>query len=296
MGRYFVSLQPHITMEENLPPYCDPADPAVAGLLKQAAGVLLPHYVTRWRYRELTRHARSWFPRLDARFTSHGKTRQIMLFREMGVRHPESRTYPNPAKLYEDFQENGSPWGYPLVVKGDRGGGGAFVFPVYETADLLRSVDRLRPHEPALLQRWVEHGGKDLRVVVYGSHTVTYFRVGGGQFYNNICRGGRLDHSGWPQLQEKGSAAVLSFCDRAGIDVAGFDLMFPDDGEPVFVEINYHFGRKGLGGTKGHQSHLLKAIQTWRRQCLEERQTHLREEPEGGKIYGRPSDHRLLLL
>jgi len=70
-------------------------------------------------------------------------------------------------------------------------------------------------------------------------------------------------------LREKGSAVVLRFCDRAGIDVAGFDLMFPDDGELVFVEINYHFGRKGLGGTNGHKSHLLRAIQAWRWKCLE---------------------------
>jgi ribosomal protein S6--L-glutamate ligase len=269
MYRYFVSLQPTVPMEENLPPYSDPADPTVAGMLKRAAGVLLPQYVTQWRYREITRHARAWFPRLDARFTNYGKTRQIMLFREIGVRHPESRTYSTPAQLYEDFLENGSPWGYPLVLKGDTGGGGSSVFPIYQAADLPQYVDRLPPEYPALIQRWVEHGGKDLRVVVYGSHTVTYFRVGGGQFYNNVCRGGRLDHAGWPQLREKGSAVVLSFCDRTGIDVAGFDLMFPDGGEPVFVEINYHFGRKGLGGTNGHKSHLLRAIQAWRRQCLE---------------------------
>ena len=268
MVHYFVSFQPTVPMEENLPPYIDPADPAVVGLLKQAAGVLLPQYVTQWRYSELTRHARAWFPRLNARFAHYGKTRQILLFRKIGVRHPESLTYSTPAQLYEDFLENGSPWGYPLVLKGDTGGGGSFVYPIYRAADLPQYVDRLPPDRPALIQRWVEHGGKDLRVVVYGSHTVTYFRVGGGQFYNNVCRGGQLDHAGWPQLQERGSAVVLSFCDRAGIDVAGFDLMFPDEGEPVFVEINYHFGRKGLGGTKGHKSHLLRAIQAWRQQCL----------------------------
>ena len=27
--------------------------------------------------------------------------------------------------------------------------------------------------------------------------------------------------------------------------------MFPDGGPPVFIEINYNFGRKGLGGTPG---------------------------------------------
>jgi ribosomal protein S6--L-glutamate ligase len=269
MVPFFVSFQPTVPMEENLPPYTDPAEPAVVCLLRKAAGVLLPQYVTQWRYSEITRHTRGWFPRLDARFAYYGKIRQIQLFRKIGVRHPESRTYSNRAQLYKDFLQNGSPWGYPLVLKGDTGGGGSFVFPLYQAADLSRCLERLPPDRPALIQRWVEHGGKDLRVVVYGSHTVTYFRVGGGQFYNNICRGGRLDHAGWPHLQEEGSSVVLNFCDRAGIDVAGFDLMFPDDGEPVFVEINHHFGRKGLGGTRGHRSHLLRAIQTWRQQCLE---------------------------
>jgi ribosomal protein S6--L-glutamate ligase len=271
MHRYFVSFRPTVPMEENLPPYSDPGEPAIASLLQRATGVLLPQYVTQWRYHEITRNARAWFPRLDARFAYHGKTRQILLFRKTGVRHPQSRTYSTPGQLYQDFRAKGSPWGYPLVLKGDTGGGGSFVFPIYQCTDMSRYVERLPPDRPALLQRWVEHGGKDLRVVVYGTHTVSYFRVGEGQFYNNVCRGGRLDHAGWPHLQEKGSAAVLRLCGMAGIDVAGFDLMFPDDGEPVFVEINYHFGRKGLGGTKGHQSHLLNAIHTWRQQCLENR-------------------------
>lgn len=269
MYSYFVSFQPAVPMEENLPPYSDPADPAVTAILRQAAGVLLPQYVSQWRYAAITRHARSWFPRQNARFTHYGKTRQILLFREMGVRYPESRMYSSPALLIEDFLRHGSPWGYPLVVKGDTGGGGSLVFPVHQATDLPRCVDRLPPDRPALIQSWVEHGGKDLRVVVYGDRTVTYFRVGGGQFYNNVCRGGRLDHAGWPHLQEKGSAVVLGFCQRAGIDVAGFDLMFPDDGDPVFVEINYHFGRKGLGGTKGHRAYLLEAIRRWRRHCFQ---------------------------
>ena len=50
MRPYFVSFQPTVPMEENLPPYSDPTDPAVVCLLRQAAGVLLPRYVTKWRY------------------------------------------------------------------------------------------------------------------------------------------------------------------------------------------------------------------------------------------------------
>jgi ribosomal protein S6--L-glutamate ligase len=45
--------------------------------------------------------------------------------------------------------------------------------------------------------------------------------------------------------------------------------MFPDDGDPVFVEINFHFGRKGLGGTRGHREHVLRAVNDWRARRLE---------------------------
>ena len=50
-------------------------------------------------------------------------------------------------------------------------------------------------------------------------------------------------------------------CRRMGIDVAGFDLMFPDQGAPVFVEINHHFGHKGLGGPAGAtRNYFLQAV------------------------------------
>ena len=163
MCPYFVSFQPAVPMEENLPPYSDPADPTVAGMLERAAGVLLPQYVTQWRYREITRHARAWFPRLNARFANYGKTGQIMLFCEIGVRYPESRTYSNPGQLYEDFQKNGSPWGYPLVLKGDLGGGGSFVFPIYQAADLPQYVDRLPPGRGGDGGRRATHAGDGRR-------------------------------------------------------------------------------------------------------------------------------------
>jgi ribosomal protein S6--L-glutamate ligase len=109
----------------------------------------------------------------------------------------------------------------------------------------------------------------DLRVVVYGRQAVSYFRVGGGRFYNNVCRGGLLDHERRPDLQQRGIDAVRAFCERTAIDVAGFDLMFPESGEPVFIEINFHFGRKGLGGTPGHRRFWARAVEQWREACLE---------------------------
>jgi ribosomal protein S6--L-glutamate ligase len=269
MEPYFVSFHPEIPMEENLPIFSPLDDPETQALLKAAAGVLLPSYVTPRRYRGITKWCRAWFPRLDTRFNHSGKTQQISLFRTHGVRHPESVTFQNAAELITHTARHDPPGGYPCVLKGDAGGGGSTVFPIRRREDLPRFMERLPSERPMLLQRWVDHGGMDLRVVVYGQQAVSYFRIGDGRFYNNVCRGGRLDHDKRPDLQQKGIDAVRTFCDRTAIDVAGFDLMFPDSGDPVFVEINFHFGRKGLGGSPGHRRFWTQAARDWRKSCLE---------------------------
>ncbi len=268
MPPYFVSFRPELTMEENLPPFTSIADPGTIDLLRKAVGVLLPSHVSPWTYRSITQHAKNWFPRLEGRFNFQGKTSQVHLFASMGVRHPESLVFETPLCLQAYIDEQESPWGYPIVLKGDLGGGGATVFPIYGREDIPKHLRNLPKDKPLLIQKWVEHGGKDLRVVIYGEHALSYFRVGGGQFYNNVCRGGRIDHGGWSELQQKGVSAVRTFCRSAGIDIAGLDLMFPDEGEPVFIEVNFHFGRKGLGGLKEHQRHVLDAIWRWRELLL----------------------------
>ncbi len=260
---YFLSFDPRITLEENLPLFSALDDPAVRALVARARGVVFPSYVGPWRYRAIARWARAWFPRLEVPRRYHGKTRQIRLFRKLGVRHPESRCFANPEHLRSVFRQWGSPWGYPLVLKGDLGGGGSRVYPIADAHAFERCLARLPADQPALLQRLLPHGGRDLRVVVYGTEATSYFRVGGGGFYNNVCRGARIDPKGWPEQQEAGMEASLSLCRLADIDVAAFDLMFPDDGPPVFVEINFNFGRKGLGGTPGHRAFMERAVRAW---------------------------------
>jgi ribosomal protein S6--L-glutamate ligase len=255
-------------MEENLPPFTDLDDPGVATLLRAAAGVVLPPYLPPWRYRRVTQLARAWFPRLEVRLEHLGKTRQIFLFRAMGVRYPESLLFPGPDGLVAYFERHGSPWGYPLVLKGDLGGGGSSVFPIHAAQDIHRRAAQLPPCQPLLIQRWVDHGGRDLRVVVYGRHAVSYFRVGSDGFYNNVCRGGRIDHHWLPERQREAQEAVHRFCRGLPIDMAGFDLMFPDDGPPVFIEINHHFGRKGIGGNREHHRLFRRAVGEWRARLL----------------------------
>lgn len=268
MPPYFVSFNPEIKLEENVSLFSPLHDPSLHRLLKAATGVLLPGYVAPWRYRCITRMAQNWFPRLESQFACGGKSTQIHLFRRLQVRHPETLLFKNPTHLLGHFNHWDSPWGYPLVLKGDTGGGGNRVHPIYAATQLRHYAARLPAHQPVLLQRWVDHQGRDLRVVVYGDRLVSYFRIGNGPFYNNVCRGGRIDHALLPEQQAAGIQAVRDLCRQAQIDIAGFDLMFPDQGTPVFIEINYHFGRKGLGGTPGHRQYVRRAVQEWQAKRL----------------------------
>lgn len=256
-------MNPLVSLDENLPNLAPLDDPTVVRLIRSARGVVMPRAASEGRYRRVAALARDWFPNFEARFAYAGKTRQTLVFRRHGVRHPGTFIYGSPMELRKAA---GSvlPLAYPFVLKGDRGGGGSSVYPVTCPGELLSSLGRLPEDEPLLIQEWVNHGGMDLRVVVVGSRMVSYFRVGRG-FYNNLCRGGRLARSLFPERQEAGMVAVANFCSLTGIQVAGFDLMFPDQGPPVFVEINYHFGRKGLGGTAGFRQLFCEAVREWQR-------------------------------
>lgn len=265
---YFVSFHPGIVMEENLPVLQSMVDVRSRQLVARAAGVVLPKYISPWRYRALTHQAKAWFPHLEHRYLYCGKCAQIKLFRQLGQPHPNSRLFKNPRHLFEVWRQWGAPWPYPFVLKGDSGGGGSRVFLIRRPPDLVRHLVVLPVHEPCLLQQRVHHGGRDLRVVAYGDTVVSYFREGVDEFYNNVSLGGRVRHNLLPERQAAGVRAVRELCRRTTIDLAAFDLMFEDADDPIMVEINFNFGRKGLGGKKAHEDYFHAAVLQWRRRCL----------------------------
>jgi len=60
---------------------------------------------------------------------------------------------------------------------------------------------------------------------------------------------------------------VKDFCRKTGINLAGFDFLFSSENyyndEPLFLEINYFFGRKGLGGSEKFYKILNSEIAKW---------------------------------
>jgi ribosomal protein S6--L-glutamate ligase len=81
---------------------------------------------------------------------------------------------------------------------------------------------------------------------------------------HNVARGGEIDADSDQDQQAVGREKVRRFCRRSGINLAAFDLVFPaEDADPFFLEINYTFGRTGIGGAEKFYTLLREAVDQW---------------------------------
>jgi len=84
-------------------------------------------------------------------------------------------------------------------------------------------------------------------VVVINTAVIAYWRSqeNPDAFHSNIKRGAHVETDDDPQLQEAAKTAVLSFCEKTRINLAGFDFLFSEKSlennrvEPLFLEINF---------------------------------------------------------
>ncbi len=250
---------------------CAGRDPCVEDrtAIEAAEAVILPQGCRKSLYEAARRHGRRVFPNYDARFAYPGKTGQIRLFRKTGARHPESVLFSDAGRCLAAFRRR-PPLPFPLVFKFDWGGEGEGVHLFDRNEDLRRFLqDRCKePASPCLVQEYIPGAERTLRVVVVGRSIRSYWRVAKAAdgFYANLARGGILDPESDPKLQSAGRSAVRSFCGETGIDLAGFDLLFAENRKedaPLFLEINYYFGRRGLGGGEAFYRLLENEIRMW---------------------------------
>jgi ribosomal protein S6--L-glutamate ligase len=257
-----VSLHHQIKLDENIHGLGF-LDRSVEDLIAGAAGVLMPRYFSPRRYEHIASLARDHFPKLRSRYAFRGKASQIELFAAHAIPHPRTAVLQSPEEVRRLADLNELPLEPPFVLKGDSGGGGSAVFLIQTVSDLHQALDSLPGHEPVLVQELVDHGGRDLRVVVMGSMVRSYFRIGADPFYNNVSKGALVDYRLEPDLQRHGRDMALDISLMTGIDLAAFDIMFPPSGPPLVVEINFMFGTKGLGGRQGYQTMFRSAVRDW---------------------------------
>jgi len=244
--------------------------------LGKARAVILPQGVTAEVYRECRRLVPRVFPNYDLRFGLEGKVGDALLFEYFQVPHPRTLAFRDGGSFRNTFPDPDlAPAllsGYPLVIKGNEGGEGSLVFLIESPRDLQDKLDLLLGSsfrdQGFVLQEFIDHGGRDLRVVILYDQLFAYWRVqpDPSRFQTNQSQGGEIEPGGNLRQKNKAIKAVERFGRRAGINVAGFDILFnrtrnPDT--PLFLEINYYFGRRGLGGSLRFYELFEQAADRW---------------------------------
>jgi ribosomal protein S6--L-glutamate ligase len=250
----------------------DPGPKEVAAI-RLAQAVILPQGCTQRLYQIARENCRNVFPNYDARFRYPGKTGQIRLFRKAGYPHPKTEIFRNTAEFRSHYPEN---WQgvFPVVFKFDWGGEGDTVFLLNSVAELEKMINQASRWETAsgqsgfLLQECIAAGNRSLRVAKIGKRTLSYWRTHGDEeiFHASLAKGAKIDFSADPHLKEQGDNLAADFCRRTHINLAGLDVIFSVDGSlqtPLLLEINYFFGRAGLGGSEAYYGILRKEIRGW---------------------------------
>lgn len=243
--------------------------------VSQARAVILSQGCSETLYGMCRKHCTYVFPNYDARFDFPGKLGQARLFQKLSAPFPQTYAF-DTVSAYHDHegQRSHKPvLGFPCVFKFDWGGEGEGVFLLKSNDDLKPVLQKTHVSEQSgqkgfLLQEYVPCGGRSLRVVIIGDQLYSYWRrqQDGSHFLTNLKAGAVIDPESDPEMQEAGKAAVKGFCSKCGINLAGFDLLFSENenkAKPLFLEINYFFGRRGLGGSFKYYELVDQAVRFW---------------------------------
>jgi len=164
----------------------------------------------------------------------------------------------------------------PFFIKEDRRHEAEGIFWVENREGLREALnDLIRREKPGsrgfVTQEVIPCEGNVLRAVIVGKYVITYWKRPRepGQQITTISRGAVIDPDWRPDLQNKGRVSAGELQAKTGINLAAVDFVFPMDeinSEPLFLEINYYFGRRGLGGTETYYRLLHEAVQEWVRE------------------------------
>lgn len=265
-----LSFHPLLTGEENLNCAGRAPGPEERAKISRARAVFVPQGVREDLYRLCRAAVGLVWPNYDLRFDYPGKVGQALLFAAYDLPRPRTLVFPST----RDFdRRKGGGLKRPFILKSNLGGQGSGVFLVTKGAQQREALGVLAQMEKLgrsgfVQQEVIDHGGRDLRVVLVGPWSTAYWRraAPGPDFRTNLAAGGCADFDSDPELLELGVKAVRDFAARTGINLAAFDLMFDRRAappQPLFGEINYYFGRRALGGSFNYYRLLRQAANQW---------------------------------
>ena len=269
-----LSFHPCFETEKNI--ICAGRNPCEGDLaaIQSADAVILPTGCSESLYRMTIDNCPNVFPNFDARFNYPGKIGQIKLFRKTGSKHPATEIFENFESFLDQYGQPSDNLPYaelPFVFKFNWGGEGETVYLIKSKAQFQNTLQKAEKYESTgqagfLLQQYIPSDNRSLRVVIIGSTLISYWRIhkGTDKFCSSVFKGAVIDNLSDPDLQHAACVSILDFCSKTGINLAGFDFLFSSKSKnPFFLEINYFFGREGLGGSEKFYNTLSKEIRKW---------------------------------
>jgi len=270
-----LSFHPIITADKNI--LCAGRDPGKEELaaIKQANAVILPQGCRQTLYEMAIAHCPHVFPDYHVKFKFPGKIGQAGLFTQFGLPCPRTETF---TSLDDFFIKTRHPhqalnFDYPFVVKFDWGGEGDNVIRIDSLTEFDRIIDKTASCERTgqygfLIQKFIQTDNRSLRVAVIGQKRISYWRTQPDpeKFGTALSKGAKIDLNSDPDRQRIGIEMVDQLCETTGINLAGIDLIFPekpDADAPLFLEINYFFGRTGIGGSDRFYELLEDEVRNW---------------------------------
>ena len=270
-----LSYHPCFEADKNL--LCAGREPGANDLsaIRAAEAVILPQGCPQSLYEMARSNCKHVFPNFDAKFNHRGKIGQIQLFRNHHVFHPKTEIYRDTRAFFErhrDFPEKPI-YDLPFVFKFDWGGDGDLVYLIQSTehfSDILKVAEEFENsgQKGFIIQEYIPADNRSLRVAVIGETFFSYWRIqnDANYFLSNVAKDAMIDYDLCPDMQANAVASVKQFCRLTKINLAGFDILFSSKARhytPIFLEINYYFGRRGLGGSETFYEVLTKEIIKW---------------------------------
>lgn len=126
--------------------------------------------------------------------------------------------------------------GLPLVIKESYGSFGQQVYLANSREEAVEIIHGIG-HKDFVMQRFVASScGRDLRINVVGKEVIaTMYRYNDNDFRSNISNGGSM--RAYEPTREQKEVAVRA-AEVLGLDFAGVDVMFGDNGAPIVCEVN----------------------------------------------------------
>jgi ribosomal protein S6--L-glutamate ligase len=240
--------------------------------IQAADAVILPQGCVQSLYRMARRNCARVFPNYDVRFDYPGKIGQLRLFYENKVNYPASEIFDSVDSFKARYNDAliTLPFSLPLVFKFNWGGEGESVFLIHTGEQLQQAIQMAVAFEGTdqmgfIIQEFIPNHNRTLRVVVIGQKRISYWRVqkNRDRFQASLAKGASIDTEADPELQAVAVSETNAFCKKTNIELAGFDFIFSEDKDPLFLEINYFFGRRGLGGSEKYYQMLVAEITNW---------------------------------